>query len=800
MYRLGLQLILKGGREAFVRLLLTVFAVAIGVIILLGVLADFHAYQKTSDRPSWESTIGTPVSSIPSSASNALLWNYSENIYKGQFIEQLDVAALGPNAPVLPGITKVPSSGQFYASPALAHLLKAVPKNELGDRFPGKQIGTIGQPALSFPTELAIYVGRTPSQMAHLQGTVEVTHIASAPQVQGTTNIYREAFGIAALAILFPLLILINTATRLAATRREERYAAMRLIGATHRQINVIASVDAIAGSLLGAILGSLIFLAIRPIIADISFSGVKFFPNYVTPTIWGYLGLIALVPIIAAIASLISLRRVKISPLGVSRKTTPKSPRAWRLVPLILGIPLFVEAALHIGHSTGGTSSSAQFYNGPIPILIGFLLIMIGLVLGGPWLTMQLTRILARFARSAPSLLAARRLSDNPKAAFRTVNGLILAVFVGSVFSVLIPALNNAQSPPGETSLNAVLRVPFTSSPVNAGLPPQAAAAMVSKMKSYPGTVVVPFYTNPAYTAFRQRQAAEQPTIASNGNRHMLIPPGMKGVSLPNNSIVSCANLEQISVLGSCPSGAQAVTLLTDNIITGDNPLGIYQALPIVTSSNPVSTANINDLSMNGMLIKADNTNTLEQIRTYLTVYNASSQYVGGKGGGGDNLSAWQMGALEPETVGEVAAIRNNDVSNIGRAVLAVIVLTLITAGCSLTVAVGGSLVERKRSFTLLRVSGVSLGTLYRVILLEAALPLIVVSIVAAGIGLGVGIPVVKQSLKSVGLKNSAVLVHPNIGYFIIMSTGLVVALGLVAITLPLLSRMTKPEEARFE
>ena len=48
-------------------------------------------------------------------------------------------------------------------------------------------------------------------------------------------------------------------------------------------------------------------------------------------------------------------------------------------------------------------------------------------------------------------------------------------------------------------------------------------------------------------------------------------------------------------------------------------------------------------------------------------------------------------------------------------------VVLTLIVAGCSLAVSVGGSLVERKRPFTLLRVTGTQVSMLYRVVLLEA-------------------------------------------------------------------------------
>jgi hypothetical protein len=51
MVRLGLQLTLHSGREAFVRLLVTAAAVAVGVALLLGVLAEFHAFQANASQP-----------------------------------------------------------------------------------------------------------------------------------------------------------------------------------------------------------------------------------------------------------------------------------------------------------------------------------------------------------------------------------------------------------------------------------------------------------------------------------------------------------------------------------------------------------------------------------------------------------------------------------------------------------------------------------------------------------------------------------------------------------------------------
>ena len=71
MLRIGLQLTLRSGREGLVRLLITAAAVAVGVALLLGVLAEFHAFQANSNRPCWSCTEGAAV---PSTApTNALI-------------------------------------------------------------------------------------------------------------------------------------------------------------------------------------------------------------------------------------------------------------------------------------------------------------------------------------------------------------------------------------------------------------------------------------------------------------------------------------------------------------------------------------------------------------------------------------------------------------------------------------------------------------------------------------------------------------------------------------------------------
>jgi len=454
MIRLGLQLTLHSGREAFVRLLVTAAAVAVGVALLLGVLAEFHAFQANASQPCWSCTRGAPVpSALPARGE---LWNDSVDFYQGQTITRLDVAALGSGAPVPAGIARLPAPGEYYASPALAALLRAVPAAELGDRFPGRLAGTIGQPALNGTNDLVVYIGYTPAALKAVPGTSLVTSIATAPPPEVFTSFFRYAFLVGVLAVLFPMLVLISTATRLAADRREERFAALRLVGGTPADIRVIASVEAMVSAFLGAAGGTVIFLLVRPALAGAALIGTPYFESDLTPTAWGYLAMLAGVPVAAAVAALISLRKVQISPLGASRRTTPKPPTFWRLAPLMLGVALFVV----------GLSATSRDSIGA-PAYPGLLITMAGLVIAGPWLTAQAARLFGGVARGSSALLASRRLADNPKAAFRSVTGLAPAgtaipqlghdyytlmaiglVAAVAVITVTLPLLNRMTAP----------------------------------------------------------------------------------------------------------------------------------------------------------------------------------------------------------------------------------------------------------------------------------------------------------------------------------------------------------------
>ena len=782
MLRLGLQLALRSGREALVRLLVTGAAVAVGVALLLGVLAEFHAFEANASQPCWSCTVGAPVPSpLPTHGD---LWNDSVDFYQGQTISRLDIAALGPGAPVPPGVAQLPAPGTYYASPALAALIKTVPADELGDRFPGHLAGTIGPAALNGAGDLVVYVGYQPAALAAaavlppakhvaaatpapVSGTTWVTSIATAPAQEVFTPFFRYAFGVGVLAVVFPMLVLISTATRLAADRREERFAALRLVGGTPADIRVIASVEAMVSAFLGAVLGTVIFLLVRPALAGAALIGTQYFESQLTPTTWGYVAMLIGVPIAAAIAALVSLRRVQVSPLGVSRRATPKPPTFWRLTVLVLGVALYAWGLSRTQHDSIG----AQAYP-------GLLVTLVGLVIAGPWLTAQAARLFGSVSRGSSALLATRRLADNPRTAFRAVSGLVLAVFLGTMVGTLIPAVNATEQTPTAGALSNVLV-----DNLGAGIAPQAGARLLSGLSAIKGASVFPLYETTLPTAERVHgggQSGKPGSGPRGGGGVAKSPDGLLLIDA-GSTVVSCAVMRSLAALGTCAPGITAV-VASDGSLYGDNPT--YDTAPIVSASSRPYTGDLATLPLKTVLVRANSPAALERVRTYLAV-NAPPQENTGNG----------SAPTPPRTFGETLGIRLARADTFEKIVYAAVALTLIVAGCSLAVAVGGGLVDRKRPFTLLRVGGTQVGVLSRVVLLEAAVPLVAATVVAAGIAYGTSM----WAFVRLAPTGTAI---PQLGhdYFALMGIGLVAAFAVITVTLPLLRRITAPGNVRFE
>ncbi|CAI7979485.1 FtsX-like permease family protein [Frankia sp. Hr75.2] len=776
MIRLGLRLAVAGGREAVARLALIAVAVGIGVGLLLTTSAGINALDNQNARYAWLETgfagSDAPAGAEPAGAARVgagpadaesatgigpavgptagdpLWWHVRADYFRGERIGRVDVAATGPDSPVPPGITGLPGPGEFYASPELARLLRDTPDTQLGDRFGATLVGTIGDAALPSPTSLLVVVGRSVADLARQAGAVQVTGIST---TSPGACIDGCAFGVGidpdgmtlilsvvVAALLFPVMVFIGSATRLAAARREQRFAAMRLVGATPRQISVLSTVESTVAASAGVGLGFGLFFALRPALAGIPFTGTPFFTEDLSVGVADALLVAFGIPVAAAVAARIALRRVTISPLGVTRRATPRPPSAWRTAPLLAGVGElgFLAYASDIGDSSD-TGLQALAY------LTGILSIMIGLVVAGPWLTMLGSRLAVRRARRPAALVAGRRLADDPQAGFRAIGGLVLALFVGTC------AL-------GVTS--GILAH-------NTGSAPDSAIAA--------GTVV--------QRLFDQEFAADPATdLPDEAMAALSVIPGVSGVALIHASsvqgpVVSCAELAAVPALGSCPEAAAGSAVAAVNPDFGGGV--VATSTPMSNATWPVvgvSTAGLSQVPLNAIVVGTDaTTEAVERARTVLalaipTTYPSLT------------LSEWRTDG-------------SRQLDNYRRLADVVIITTLPIAGCSLAVSVVGGLAERRRPFSLLRLTGTPLAVLRRVVLLESALPLLVSAVVSAGAGLLAAHLFLRAQL-------DATIQPPQAEYYLVVLAGTVASLAVIASTLPLLSRITGPEAARNE
>ena len=95
-------------------------------------------------------------------------------------------------------------------------------------------------------------------------------------------------------------------------------------------------------------------------------------------------------------------------------------------MLPLLAGLAELGFWTLH-GHPASISGQIQAFVS-------SFALILVGLFIAGPWLTMAAARAMARWTSRPGTLIAARRIADDPKAAFRAVSGLVLALFITTV------------------------------------------------------------------------------------------------------------------------------------------------------------------------------------------------------------------------------------------------------------------------------------------------------------------------------------------------------------------------------
>lgn len=680
-----LKLTVVGSRSAYGRLVGIAGGVAGGVCLLLLLWGGASGLSARDDRGAWLRETGRPAMTapltndpaaagpatpVPLTPDTVLMEANPVEVFRDQLINRRDVAALDSTTVKIPGIGTFPEPGRYYASPALQRLIESTPRDELGDRF-GTFAGTIDDAALPGPDSLIIVTGETEAELRQ-SGRASLVSDFTTNAYGGSAAAYNTVLSIGAIAVFFPVLLLISIVTGLGAVQRRERFATLRLIGASPQVVSRIAAVETAVPSLIGAVLGVGLALVLRPAAAQIPVNGTRMFAADLTT---GWAAVAAVVAVVVAASALVAAHRTAragIGPLGVTRAVHEKTPTMWRSVPLLAGLAAMVTAVLMVRVLKVRLPSLES------PLLIlGFLLILVGIVVIGPWLTRLVSRIGLRQARSASAVIAASRINKTPVATFRSVSGLVIAVFVVSVFAGGSSIIESTEAPHARPGL----------------LQPTSLQATVSAGHT------------PAQAAEAARQARELPGILS-----ATVGYGSGALSGPEAG-------PEIYLRAADAAGLGFEDIPATETVAVDASF-LYSWTTQPAALTPAPATNLDGLVPVVIVLGTDGTaEAMDRARTALN------------GSGITAIPATSPLDLKLQSTGRLIQ---------GLAVLAYLgmFVAITIAGLSLAVATASAVLDRKRVLGLMRLMGMPGSVLRRIITREAAVPLLTVLLLSVGLG----------------------------------------------------------------
>ncbi|WP_030346056.1 ABC transporter permease [Streptomyces sp. NRRL S-1022] len=416
---LGVRFAATGGREGWVRMVLTAVGVGLGVALLLlttalpNILAARHRVEDARQDYSAAWTVAK--------ADDTVLIGVTDTSWHGKDIRGRLLQPEGAKAPLPPGLGRFPAKGEMVVSPALKRLLDSDGAKLLRERIPYRITGSIGDSGLIGSHELAYYAGAD-GLVPHSGGT-RVDRLKEFgnpnPTPEKTDPVLILMTLVVFVVLLMPVAVFIAAAVRFGGERRDRRLAALRLVGSDSRMTRRIAAGEALAGALLGLVVGTVFFLIGRQVAGTTEVLGESFFPSYLDPSP-ALAALVAVaVPASAVLVTLLAMRGVVVEPLGVVRTAKQARRRLWwRLL-----LPLAGLAMLYPMTGNGRDHGNFNEYL----VVGGVLLLLVGVTALLPWLV---EAVVGRLGGGSVSWqLAVRRLQLSSGTAARMVNGIAVAV-----------------------------------------------------------------------------------------------------------------------------------------------------------------------------------------------------------------------------------------------------------------------------------------------------------------------------------------------------------------------------------
>ena len=430
---LGIRFAAAGGREGWIRTLLTAVGVGLGVALLLTAASVPHMLDERSARDQARSE--TKISESPDASAkksdSTVLRIEASTEYHDRSITGFLMRADGAHPVVPPGLDALPAPGEMAVSPALRTLLDSPDNKLLKERLPYKVTGTIADEGLRSPGELWFYAGS--DTLTSASGGHRIAGYGEPGPTDPLPPILIVLTIMVCVVLLAPVAIFIATAVRFGGDRRDRRLAALRLVGADIRMTRRIAAGEALFGSVLGLAIGLALFLLGRQFVGHIEVWDVSAFPSDLAPDTLLSVLIAFAVPLTSVLVTLVAMRSVVIEPLGVVRDSSARKRRLWwRLLLPVAGLAVF------------GLTGRIDEYSvvNPYPVAGGAVLVLGGLALLLPWLVEACVKQLR--GGPVPWQLATRRLQLSSGAASRAVSGVTVAVAGAVALQMLFAAMND--------------------------------------------------------------------------------------------------------------------------------------------------------------------------------------------------------------------------------------------------------------------------------------------------------------------------------------------------------------------